>query len=258
MPAKLNDLTAILALCDPKGEAAQIVVELCTNGGYLLASHTASSAWKTLANAPEFRELNFCIKQVNGDRFKVKPYEIVAEVAARATSEADIGTPRYFNAVREVFIMADPLYTLQAAASLLGWVAAEGPTEKDLQDFTRAYLTAALWASVPLGEPDSEGDATLDRLGYEVENCCAETKAKARADCEAFARDHYGLLQEAFRPRYGWAEAGHDFFLSRNGHGAGFFDRRDRPCWRALQRAAKAWGSTDNVTENDDGTCTVL
>jgi hypothetical protein len=137
-------------------------------------------------------------------------------------------------------------------------VAAKGPTEDDLEDFTRAYLTAALWASVPLGEPDSESDASLESLGYEVGNCCPETKAKARADCEAFARDHYGLLQEAFRPRYGWAEAGHDFFLSRNGHGAGFFDRGSRPCWRAIQRAAKAWGSTDNVTENDDGTCTVL
>jgi hypothetical protein len=134
----------------------------------------------------------------------------------------------------------------------------EGPTEEDLEDFTRAYLTCALWASVPLGEPDSESDASLESLGYEVENCCANTKAKARADCEAFARDQYALLQQAFRNGYGWGEAGHDFFLSRNGHGAGFFDRGREPQWNALQRAAKAWASTDNVTENEDGTCTVL
>ncbi len=159
---------------------------------------------------------------------------------------------------------------MEVARTIHGWggaqrveeieveVAAEGPTEEDLADFTRAYLTCALWASTPLGEPDSEADASLESLGYEVEDCCAETKSQARSDCEAFARDQYALLQQAFRNGYGWGKAGHDFFLSRNGHGAGFFDRGREPQWNALQRAAKAWASTEQVTENDDGTCTVL
>lgn len=153
----------------------------------------------------------------------------------------------------------------RAAIPARGWpdarvteVAAEGPSDDDLAEFTRAYLTCALWASVPIGEPDSESDASLESLGYGVENCCAETTAKARADCEAFARDHYALLRQVCRIGYGWGAAGHDFFLSRNGHGAGFFDRGREPQWDDLQRAAKAWGSTEQVTENDDGTCTVL
>jgi len=133
MPANLTDLTAALAICEPTSPAASIVVDLCTNGGYLLFSHTSpdvwnrtsSDAWNRLANAPAFRDLTFCIKQVNGDRFKVKPCKVAAEVAAREVSERDIilGSARYLEAVREVFIVADDLDTLRAAASALGWVA---------------------------------------------------------------------------------------------------------------------------------------
>lgn len=122
MPANLTDLTAVLSLCEPNSTAAEIVRDLCTNGGYLLATHTSTSAWARLANAPAFRDLTFCVKQVNGDRFKVRPSEVVGEVNARKTSEIDIihGTQRYFHAVREVFIVADDLDTLRDAARSTG------------------------------------------------------------------------------------------------------------------------------------------
>jgi len=125
MPATLTDLTAALAICEPTSPAAAIVIDLCTNGGYLLASHTSSDAWNRLANAPAFRDLTFCVKQVNGDRLKCAPCKVAAEVAAREVSEIDIilGSARYFESVREVFIVADDLDTLRAAASALGWVA---------------------------------------------------------------------------------------------------------------------------------------
>jgi hypothetical protein len=124
MPANLTDLTAVLSLCEPNSTAAEIVRDLCTNGGYLLATHTSTSAWARLANAPAFRDLTFCVKQVNGDRFKVRPSEVVGEVNARKTSDADRDTPRYFHAVREVFIVADDLDTLRDAARSTGILSA--------------------------------------------------------------------------------------------------------------------------------------
>jgi len=120
MPANLTDLTAVLSLCDANSTAAEIIRDLCNNGGYLLATHTSTEAWSRLASAPAFRDLTFCVKQINGDRFKVRPSEVVGEVLARKTSEADHGTPRYFHAVREVFIVADDLDTLRDAARRAG------------------------------------------------------------------------------------------------------------------------------------------
>jgi hypothetical protein len=120
MPANLTDLTAVLSLCDANSTAAEIIRDLCNNGGYLLATHTSTEAWSRLAAAPAFRDLTFCIKQVNGDRFKVRPSEVVGEVLARKTSEADRSAARYFHAVREVFIIADDLDTLRDAARSAG------------------------------------------------------------------------------------------------------------------------------------------
>ena len=39
--------------------------------------------------------------------------------------------------------------------------------------------------------------------------------------------------------------AGTDYFLSRNGHGAGFFDRGNGPVFTELQRAARLDGTAD-------------
>jgi hypothetical protein len=120
------------------------------------------------------------------------------------------------------------------------------------------YLTCALWASVPLSE-DESADASLFNLGYDRANCCADTRADARAACEGFVEAHGDALRAACEdhPQYTPERAGHDLFLSRNGHGAGFFDHGEHPCWDVLQAAARGLGATEDVTENADGTCTV-
>jgi hypothetical protein len=127
-----------------------------------------------------------------------------------------------------------------------------------LSDMIDGYLDCALWASVPLSE-DESADKSLSDLGYERANCCADTRADARAACEGFAEAHGDALRAAFEdhPQYTPERAGHDLFLSRNGHGAGFFDHGEHPCWDVLQAAARGLGATEDVTENADGTCTV-
>ena len=47
-----------------------------------------------------------------------------------------------------------------------------------------------------------------------------------RADCEDFVTKNADLCAEAVnRSGYSWSRLGHDFWLTRNGHGAGFWCR---------------------------------
>lgn len=52
--------------------------------------------------------------------------------------------------------------------------------------------------------------------------------------------------------KYDDGSVGHDFWLSRNGHGAGFFDRGNEDVWDELQDAAKKFKEVD-LYLGDDG-----
>lgn len=66
-------------------------------------------------------------------------------------------------------------------------------------------------------------------------------------DCAGFLADHYDTLTTV-KP---WAIdptlAGHDFVLTRNGHGVGFWDAGANEAGRLLTEGAKAYG-TDYLT----------
>lgn len=114
----------------------------------------------------------------------------------------------------------------------------------DLDDFTRGYITCALWSTND--ESDEQGGAPLD-ANYGPEDLALETLAQMIADCERFQEDNADDLEEAenlyvVRDRTSAASyAGHDFWLSRNGHGAGYFDRGDEEVWDRLTAACKQW-----------------
>ena len=86
--------------------------------------------------------------------------------------------------------------------------------------FFNAYLEAAVWSST-----DDDGEP-LDRLDLDVSE---ETKAEMRADCDKFYDDNEHLItDENCLTRLNCDEqAGHDFWLTRNGHGAGFWETFD-------------------------------
>lgn len=53
-----------------------------------------------------------------------------------------------------------------------------------------------------------------------------DSLAAIRADCEAWQAANAGLLEQAYaRPGYDEAQAGRDYWFTRNGHGVGFWDR---------------------------------
>ena len=129
-----------------------------------------------------------------------------------------------------------------------------------MDEFTRAYIEAALWSSND--ESDESGGNPLD-ANYGPDDIAPETLESIKADCERFQTENAILLEEFYdklplgRDRSGeWSpqeQAGHDFWLSRNGHGAGFFDRDvTRELREALQEKARQAGEV-NLYVGDDG-----
>jgi len=120
----------------------------------------------------------------------------------------------------------------------------------NLNEMLRAYAVCALWSST---DEDCE---PLDKR-YSVDDIAPETMQSMRADCEDFAKSNHNDLIEycvAMKRREWSGEemAGHDFWLTRNGHGAGFWDRGLGAMGDRLTRAAKVYSSVD-LYAGDDG-----
>jgi len=124
------------------------------------------------------------------------------------------------------------------------------PSEDAVDAFVRGYVAAALWASVPLDALPND-DASLEARGFTARSIDPDSMSAAENDCRAFVTDNWATLREVLDDSYTEHLAGSDFFLSRNGHGAGFFDRGRASCWHTLQRAAKVWGETHATIDGD-------
>ena len=120
-----------------------------------------------------------------------------------------------------------------------------------LDQFTTAYLEAALWASDDQTNPESSGEP-LDS-NYGIHDIEAKTLAEMVIHCKEFQQANADFIRddnvavespESMAAAYGCdARAGHDFWLTRNGHGCGFWDGDWRePAATTLSDAAIACG----------------
>lgn len=82
----------------------------------------------------------------------------------------------------------------------------------DFEQFVEDYIACALWSS-----NDESNDSPMDE-NYGPEDIASEAMQRIRTDCAVFYTAHSCII----RLRAG--QAGHDFWLTRNGHGAGFWD----------------------------------
>lgn len=120
-----------------------------------------------------------------------------------------------------------------------------------LDDFLRGYLVAALWSSTD-NSNESGGDPLDDN--YDVDDIDPKSVAGSRSECEDFMKANAPALEEYYRITGGGAEsAGHDFWLTRNRHGAGFWDRGAGRAGKLLTDAAHVYGGVDPYV-GDDGT----
>ena len=111
-----------------------------------------------------------------------------------------------------------------------------------LSSFFQAYMECALWSSV------NDNGCPLDRE-YTPQNIAPEHAEKMLADCQRFYADNE---INAFTDRE-QKLAGHDFWLTRNGHGAGFWDGTwEEPYATLFTVSAHSFGS-DELYVGDDG-----
>ena len=110
----------------------------------------------------------------------------------------------------------------------------EAKSDVNLDVFFNAYVEAALWSSTD--ESDESGGEPLDK-NYGPEDITKDALKKMRRDADSFAKAHAALIvgEEG--------QAGHDFWLTRNGHGAGFWDGDwPEPAATILTDASKKYG----------------
>lgn len=119
--------------------------------------------------------------------------------------------------------------------------------------FVRSYLETALWSSTMMPEDAEVSDVSYFSHGCDVDDCSLETVIGAKRDCDAFQNDYNGPLE---RSEYDIGRDAHDFWLSRNGHGAGFFDRGTDD-GDTLQSAAKSYGEVNLYHMGDNEEMTI-
>ncbi len=131
-----------------------------------------------------------------------------------------------------------------------------GYTKGDLEDFFDSYVETALWSSND--ESDESGGEPLDS-NYGPEDLSEQAEDKMVADCKKFLDLAWPLLEQVSSVRgYPVMEAaGHDFWLTRNGHGAGFWDGDwdedgEDKLGDKLTKISKKFGETD-LYVGDDG-----
>ena len=113
--------------------------------------------------------------------------------------------------------------------------------QTSLDLFIAGYLTCAEWTDC---SPD-----------HEAEGLSHDFEAQATLDCMKFYSEwHASLLLAVSQDGYTWERAGHDFWLNRNGHGAGYWCRNELPLAlrERLSRASHKAGEREAYEHNGE------
>ena len=114
--------------------------------------------------------------------------------------------------------------------------------EEYAQSALEHYVTCALWSSIM-----EDGQTPYDTAGHTIDTMAARALEEMTSELEEFARanadDLKGVTPEQF---------GHDFWLTRNGHGTGFWDRGRGEAGERLSEAARKAGER-YLYVGDDG-----
>lgn len=114
------------------------------------------------------------------------------------------------------------------------------PGEPIWPRFVDAYLQAALWSSV-----DVDGK-TFDEK-YHVSHFTQKAVNKAIRDSNNFIIKNRKALESVGSE----GQHGHDFWMTRNGHGVGFWDRGYGTVGDRLTKAAHKYGEESVVSDGD-------
>ncbi len=133
-----------------------------------------------------------------------------------------------------------------------------------LATFRNAYIEAIVFTEEDqikesyeeeFGDKESDEPGFTTELDVSAEHFHADTVAKIATDCEDFLRKavNAGLLDPC--DEHEMSQAGHDFWLTRNGHGVGFWESGrgwKKKQGKELTDLSKTYPET-NLYRGDDG-----
>ena len=129
-----------------------------------------------------------------------------------------------------------------------------------LDSFTKQYIATALWSSSdsndqPLYKNYDANDLSDSALQRIVQDCQAfQEQAAGQVDANGVGLMTPDNLLRAYASDGDWLGSfGHDFWLTRNGHGAGFWDGDySEPAATVLTELSKTFGES-YLYVGDDG-----
>lgn len=118
---------------------------------------------------------------------------------------------------------------------------------KDLCEFWGGYISTAMWAST------TDTGESLEYL-YAPADILKADLAEMKEEALAWAQDNADLVTLAIEATGNtWKDVGHHLWLTRNGHGAGFWDGAWGSYGDDLTHQARTMGSC-SLREIGDGT----
>lgn len=121
--------------------------------------------------------------------------------------------------------------------------------DEDIEEMLQSYIETALWSSTD--ESDESGGEPLD-ANYGPSDIAPETRKTMKAECADFIDYLIRIHVTGWEKKLSYADMGHNFWLTRNRHGAGFWDLGLGKLGDQLTDAAHTFGSVD-LYVGDDG-----
>jgi hypothetical protein len=121
---------------------------------------------------------------------------------------------------------------------------------EEIAEFISGYAECAIWAS-------TDDETPLDQ-NYSARDLASDTAQAMANDCLQFMAENESALERfcadlGLNPEFADMErAGHDFWLTRNYHGAGFWDRGTGAVGDELSRKAQMFNEAE-LYVGDDG-----
>ena len=229
-----------------KSADASGLIEAITAGGFKPKTKGKKQAWK--ADGSDITPVAEKVMSIDSTVWNDNKWQEKADVDMDVLKEA---LKPVAGEVTEADIAVLTDYNFHSAVKAIREIRNWKKTSATDNAMLNQYLATALWSS---SNPDSEnGEEPMD-ANHSIEDFTAEARAKAEADISDFLAKATPVV-EAIDPNYELTDdtIGHDFWLTRNGHGAGFWDG-DYPekIGKALTEIAQTFSGLDLIV-NDDG-----
>lgn len=126
--------------------------------------------------------------------------------------------------------------------------------DAEFQATLAGAVDACLWSTIPTpADDDTEHPEPADQYTITQEEL-HKLRGTLAHHMAGWFTENYPTILLATNERYSWANIGHDFWLTSQGHGAGFWDRGLDELGDTLTDSVSGYEGIVDLYLNDDGT----